>query len=124
MKKISKKLKLFPIVSLVLTCAAFAFAVGEKERMIERAPQIRALKTAGVIGEKADGLLGMVKSNPAGQGTMDAENADRKAVYTEIARGQNTSAVLVAERRALQIVDQAASGDWLQGADGKWYQKK
>lgn len=124
MKKISKKLKLFPVVSLVLACAALAFAAGEKERMIGRAPQIRTLKTAGIIGEKADGQLGMVKSSPADKATVDAENADRQAVYTEIARGQSTSAALVAERRALQIVDQAAPGDWLQGADGKWYQKK
>lgn len=123
MKKTAVNFKLVPVVALVLSCAALSFAAGEKERMIQRAPQIRALKTSGVIGEKANGLLGIVKAG-ADQAVVDAENADRMAAYGEIARGSGASVTSVAGRRALQIVEQAASGDWLQGADGAWYQKK
>lgn len=122
--KIAKNLKLFPVAALVLACAALSFAEGEKERMLQRTPQIRALKTSGVIGEKADGLLGLVKASPENNALVDAENADRKAVYAGIARSSGTSAANVASRRALQIIEQASSGDWLQGAAGKWYQKK
>ena len=123
MKKTVINFKLVPVIALVLSCAALSFAAGEKERMIQRAPQIRALKTSGVIGEKANGLLGIVNAG-ADTSVVDAENADRKAAYAEIARGSGASIVSVASRRALQIVEQAASGDWLQGADGAWYQKK
>jgi hypothetical protein len=123
MKKTVVNFKLVPVIALVLSCAALSFAAGEKERMIQRAPQIRALKTSGVIGEKANGLLGIVKAG-ADTAVVDAENADRLAVYGEIARGSGASTSSVAGRRALQIVEQAVSGDWLQGADGKWYQKK
>ncbi len=123
MKKAVINFKLVPVIALVLSCAALSFAAGEKERMIQRAPQIRALKTSGVIGEKANGLLGIVSAG-ADTSVVDAENADRKAAYAEIARGSGASIVSVASRRALQIVEQAASGDWLQGSDGKWYQKK
>ena len=123
MKKTAINFRLFPMIALVLSCAALSFAAGEKERMIQRAPQIRALKTSGVIGEKADGLLGIVKAG-ADQAVVDAENADRKAAYAEIARGSGSSPASVAGRRALQIVEQAAPGDWLQGSAGTWYQKK
>jgi uncharacterized protein YdbL (DUF1318 family) len=116
--------KCLSIMALVLTCASFTFAAGEKERMLKRIPQIKALKDAGVIGEKANGLLGAVKDASADKALVAAENKDRTAVYVAIAKGQKVSTSKVAKRRALQIVGQAASGDWLQGADGKWYQKK
>jgi uncharacterized protein YdbL (DUF1318 family) len=124
MKKTATQFKLFPMIVLMLSCAALAFAEGEKERMIQRAPQIRALKTSGAVGEKANGLLGLVKESAADKALVDAENADRKAVYAGIARGSGVSVDNVANRRALQIVEQATAGDWLQGTDGKWYQKK
>lgn len=124
MKKTKPIFKSLSVIAVVLSCAAFALAVGEKERMIERAPQIRALKSAGIVGEKANGLLGFVKESPADKAVVDAENKDRKAVYSEIAKGQGVRASVVAERRALQISEQAASGDWLQNANGKWIQKK
>lgn len=124
MKKTAKQFKLFSLIVLMLSCAALASAEGEKERMIQRAPQIRALKTSGVIGERVNGLLGLVKESAADKALVDAENTDRKAVYAEIARGSGGNVATVATRRALQIVEQASAGDWLQGTDGKWYQKK
>ena len=124
MKKTNRVLKYFFVIALVLFCAARTSFAGEKERMIERAPQVQALKSAGVVGEKADGLLGFVKKSPADKAVVDAENKDRKAVYAEIAKGQGVNASVVAKRRALQIVEQASSGDWLQNANGKWIQKK
>jgi len=124
MKKTNSVLKHFTILALLLSCAALAFADGEKERMIERTLQIRNLKTAGVIGEKSNGLLGFVKESPANQAVVSAENKDRKTVYAEIARSQGVSTAAVAKRRAAKLGTQAASGDWLQNTDGKWVQKK
>jgi len=117
-------LKKVSIMALVMVCAALSFAEGEKDRMIQRAPKIAALKASGVVGEMANGLLGLVKASPADQALVDAENADRKTVYAEIARNSGASVATVATRRALQIIEQASPGDWLQGADGQWYQKK
>ena len=124
MKKMKSVLKYISVIALSFSCVTGAWAAGEKERMIERAPQIRALKSAGIVGEKANGLLGFVKESPADKAVVDAENKDRKAVYSEIAKGQGVRASVVAQRRALQIAEQAASGDWLQNANGKWIQKK
>ncbi len=123
MKKPNRTLNCISIVILMLSCTALAFAASEKERMIKRAPQIKVLKATGVIGEKADGLLGFVKEIPTDNALVDAENKDRKTVYSEIAKKQGVHASAVAKRRAIQIAGQAASGDWLQGSDGKWNQK-
>ena len=116
-------LKYISIITLGLCCAALAFAAGEKERMLERLPQIKALKAAGVVGEKANGLLGFVKKSPADKALVDAENKDRQAVYAVIAKRQGASVSKVAGRRALQIAEKAASGHWVQDAAGKWSQK-
>ncbi len=124
MKNQNRIVKHFWVVALVLACASAAFSAGEKERILQRLPEVQALKDSGVIGEQADGLLGFVKSSPANESLVAAENNDRQAVYEEIAKKQGVAASKVAQRRALQIVEQAARGDWLQDASGKWYQKK
>ncbi len=123
MKNKRRVLKPFLVISLVCACASIAFSAGEKERMLQRIPEIKALKDSGVIGEQANGLLGFVKSSPAAQSLVDAENKDRKTVYEDLAPKLGVSAAKVAERRALQIAEQASSGDWLRNAAGTWYQK-
>lgn len=116
--------KWLSVALLVWFCAGAAYSAGEKERMLQRVPQIKMLKAEGVIGEKADGLLGYVKSGSKSKAMVDAENKDRKAVYSAIAEKQGVRVSVVAERRALQLVEQAAKGDWLQDKSGKWVQKK
>ena len=123
MKKQNRILKAVFSVMLVLCCASLALADGEKQRMLERVPQIKAHKDAGIVGETADGLLGIVKAGSADKALIDAENKDRQAVYAAIAQSQGTQAARVAELRAKQIAGQADAGHWLQDADGKWYQK-
>jgi hypothetical protein len=45
-------------------------------------------------------------------------------VYEAIAKQQGTTLELVGKHRAIQISDKARPGEWLQDANGKWYQKK
>jgi uncharacterized protein YdbL (DUF1318 family) len=120
----NRLLKIFAGIMLALGCASTVLAAGEKERMLERVPKIEALKDAGTIGETANGLLGYVKEDPTSKALIDAENQDRKAVYEAIANKQGVTAAAVAKRRALQLAEQASSGDWLQDESGQWSQKK
>jgi uncharacterized protein YdbL (DUF1318 family) len=55
---------------------------------------------------------------------VEAENEDRRKIYTAIAKQQGTTAALVGKRRALQIAGKADPGTMIQGADGKWGPKK
>ena len=85
------------------------------------------MKNQGWVGENNLGFLSFRGS--AGQSkentqVVQAENEDRKTVYAEIAAKVNTSVADVGKRRAAQIAALAAVGQWLQDADGNWYQKQ
>jgi uncharacterized protein YdbL (DUF1318 family) len=109
---------------LFTTIALSAAAWGQdiKDRMRSRLPAIVALKNAGVVGEDNQGYLVIRKSTDQ-KNLVDAENQDRRTIYTAIARKQNTTAELVGQRRALQIAQKADPGTWIQDADGRWRQK-
>jgi uncharacterized protein YdbL (DUF1318 family) len=104
--------------------SCFAGADDIKARMQERLPTIVQMKSEGIIGENNKGYLefvpGAAKKN---ESVITAENNDRKAVYSAIAGQQKTTPELVGERRAIQIAEKAAPGEWLQDKSGKWYKK-
>lgn len=110
-------------VGLLISGATLAGAGDIKDRMLERLPEIQALKTDGVIGEDKDGFLKFRKDAGDKQALVNAENADRGEIYKAIAAKQGVSAQVVGQRRALQIAERANPGEWLQNADGNWYQK-
>ena len=94
-----------------------------KQRMIKRLPEIKALKDQGIVGENNKGYLEFVGPKKTKANVVKAENNDRKQVYQAIAKQQGTTVELVGKHRAVQIANKARPKDWLQDADGKWYQK-
>jgi uncharacterized protein YdbL (DUF1318 family) len=94
-----------------------------KQGMKDRLPAIADLKSRGIVGENNDGFLEFVGDQKEKTDVIQAENADRAAVYQHIAQQQGASATLVGQRRAVQIRDTAPAGVWLQDDAGKWYQK-
>lgn len=101
-----------------------AFADDIKTRMKNRLPVIKQLKDEGLVGEDNKGYLQFVGGKKAKADVVAAENKDRETVYTAIAKQQGTTAELVGKRRALQIANNAAPGEWIQDAGGNWIQKK
>ena len=106
---------------LVLGVTAFADDI--KARMKSRLPVIKKLKAQGIVGEDNKGYLQFVGGKKTKADVVAAENKDRQTVYGAIAKQQGTTAELVGKRRALQIANKAAPGEWVQDADGKWIQK-
>lgn len=94
-----------------------------KARMLSRLPVIDALKERGIIGETNTGYLAFVGGVQEKADVVNAENEDRRQVYTAIAKQQGTTPELVGKRRALQIAEKAVPGTWLQNANGEWYKK-
>lgn len=94
-----------------------------KDRMMARLPEINQLKDSGIIGEGNDGFLAFINGAPKKAQILNAENADRRKVYTAIARKGGTTPELVGQRRALQISQKATPGSWLQNANGAWHKK-
>jgi len=112
---------------IFIACCLFIVTVGHstsiKEQMAARIPAINALKDQGVVGENNKGFLEYrVGGNPQ-QALVQAENADRAAVYAAIAKNQGASPALVGERRANMIAQNGQPGHWYQKPDGTWYKK-
>ncbi len=123
------KNKVFKMTSLLLLLGILVFGVSAfaediKSRMIARLPAIKALKAKGIVGENNKGYLQFIGKNKEKEDVVNAENSDRKAVYSAIAKQQGTTVDLVGKHRAIQIAKKAEGGEWLQDANGKWYQKK
>jgi uncharacterized protein YdbL (DUF1318 family) len=95
-----------------------------KQRMIKRLPEIKALKDQGIVGENNKGYLEFVGSQKTKAAVVEAENNDRKQVYQAIAKQQGTTVEVVGQHRAAQIANKARPKEWLQDANGRWYQKK
>jgi len=108
-------------VVVALSCACFAQDI--RSRMIERLPAIKELKMKGLVGENNAGFLEILGGAKDGEALVQAENADRKAVYEAIARREGVSVEIVGQRRALQISQTAETGEFIQDAQGAWYKK-
>ena len=111
-------------IALILLGAFNATAASIKDRMVERIPAINALKGQGLIGENNIGYLDFRSSNQPEKDLVKAENADRRKVYSAIAKKQGVKPNLVGQRRAKQIADKGSAGYWYQNQDGNWYKKK
>ena len=124
-------MKKFLAISLaIFACALVApqFAFGAdsatiKKNMAERKPKIETLKKAGSIGENKAGYLEAMKDAKLSEDDsklVEAENADRKAVYTAVAKKEGSTVDKVGEIRAKQIRSKAKEGEYIQEEDGKW----
>lgn len=122
------KNRIFVVWILTFTVILFAissvsFAQDIKARFKERLPKIIELKSQGIIGENNQGYLEFVGGTRQMQDLVDAENRDRRTVYEGISRQQGTTVQTVGQRRALQLMDLANPGDWVQDDAGRWYRK-
>lgn len=123
--KLNKVIAILAVFALVVMIAdAISASDNIKQRMIDRLPIIKALKNKGVVGENNMGFLEFIGDQEEKADVVTAENKDRKAVYEAIAKKQGTTAEVVGKHRAAQISGKALAGEWLQDANGKWYQKK
>ena len=99
-------------------------AAAIKARMAKRLSQLVALEKSGSIGENNQGYL-TVRGNLNTQqaALVNAENADRKAVYRIIAAKTKTTVSHVGKARAASIRNAASQGTWIQLPSGHWQQK-
>jgi uncharacterized protein YdbL (DUF1318 family) len=110
-------------VVLLISVVTLAGADDIKSRMLKRLPEIQALKSEGAIGEDKNGFLQFRKAAGDKKALIAEENADRQEVYKQIAAQQGVSVEVVGQHRARQIAERASKGEWLQDANGNWYQK-
>ncbi len=113
------------LFTLVLLLPGVTLADALKTRMAERLPAVDALRSTGKVGENYLGFLApRTKLSQEETTLMNAENADRKEVYTRIARSTKESMRTVGQKRAATIRKLSKKGLWLQDAKGNWYRKR
>lgn len=85
---------------------------------------LEAERAQGLVGDQADGYLGIVSGGSAQLRAQVAEiNAQRSAQYAEIARQQGTSPTAVGAITGQQLYGQTPSGEYFRDASGSWVRK-
>lgn len=93
------------------------------QRMQSRMAEVDALKQGGKVGENNRGFLEARGALSAQESAVvNAENADRGAVYAELARQTGGTPETVGKTRARKIASASAAGIWVQDEAGRWYQ--
>ena len=106
------------IFVMLLTCL-LAFSVAANESPLTQP------KAEGLIGEQADGYLGLVTQNvPADVKKLVNEvNAKRKAGYQQIAAKQGTSLSEVEKVGGNTAIEKTLPGNYIRDQNGNWYKK-
>ncbi len=83
------------------------------------------LKSKGMVGEDIRGYLKALVSAPEVEAVVDAENKDRKFVYTTIAEQNNLAGEMATIEKVFAEVqhDKAKPGEKVQDANGQWVTK-
>jgi uncharacterized protein YdbL (DUF1318 family) len=104
------KSRIFTIIlALALLAAAPALAL-----------DLHAARDAGIIGEKADGYVAVLKKSADADALARDVNAKRKAEYARISQENKQPVGIVAKLAAQQIIEGLNAGDSYQDADGSW----
>jgi len=84
-----------------------------------------AAKQAGLVGERPDGLVGVVGgSAPADVvALVERVNAERRARYEQIAAETNATLEAVQAVAGAQLIDRTPAGQYIMTAGGKWMKK-
>jgi len=103
-------------IAALASSAAYAYVQGDA------AGQLRA---SGVVGEQADGYLGLVGSASAAiRAQMDSVNIQRRAAYTQLATQRGATIEEVAAATACQIfASRIGPGQYYRLPDGVWRQR-
>lgn len=107
------------IIAVLLVVAAFG---GTSALALD----VSSAKAQGLVGEQADGYLGI--PNPPGSDEVQKFVADinlkRRAHYQEIASGNGTSLEAVQELAGQKLIESAKPGEYVRGTDGVWTKVK
>jgi uncharacterized protein YdbL (DUF1318 family) len=87
----------------------------------QRDPAYEAARQSGQVGEKMDGYLGVVGSQPASIQNLVADlNRQRRENYTQRAQAQSVTLQEYALTQGCILIARTAPGEKYQAPDGTW----
>lgn len=112
MPQIARALRLMVLASGLLAASAAGAA------------SLDSARTAGLVGERPDGLVGLVTAaTPDVEALVKDVNARRLAQYQDIARRTGTSLPAVQAVAGAKAIEQAPSGSFVMDGGGHWRRK-
>lgn len=106
-------------VLLLLTFASPAFADLASDKVT-----VDAAKASGVVGEQADGYLGIVSSADATvTAAVNEINAARANVYADTAAKTGTSRDAASQATGVQLIARTPAGQYVKPLGGNWRKK-
>ncbi len=92
--------------------------------VVASAADLDQAKSDGLVGERADGYLGIVATSaPADVASLVAEvNAKRKQEYERIAKTNGLTLAQVEALAGKKTIEKTRNGDWIM-LDGGWQRK-
>jgi hypothetical protein len=86
---------------------------------------LNSARKQGLVGEKADGYLGIVVAQPSAAVAALAKevNTKRRDAYEAIARKNGTAVDAVAALAGAKLIERASPGEWVTDAGGNWRKK-
>lgn len=107
------------VLTLALAAAAATMTAGVA--LAQRDPAYAAARSAGQVGEKPDGYLGVVGGGNASlQSMVDDINVRRRAAYTEQARAAGSTVEQMAFTTGCNLIARTQPGEKYQAPDGSW----
>lgn len=105
---------------IVIVGLAFALVPGTAAAGI-----LDPYKAQGWVGERPDGLAGVVSGGAPAEAKSAVErvNAERMVEYQRIATKEKTSVAAVQAIFGKKLIDQAAKGTYIMNAQGQWVKK-
>jgi len=103
------KLWIYTVALAAIFISAPAFAL-----------DLHQARNAGIVGEKLDGYVAVLKSTPEVEALVNDVNSKRRQEYARISKQNNQPVEIVAKLAAQQIIPGLESGNLYQGADGVW----
>lgn len=101
--------------------AALAVAAMTAPAHAQRDPAYAAARTAGQVGEKIDGYLGIVSGGtPALQAIVSDINIRRRAIYADKAKAAGATLDEYALTAGCQAIMATRPGEKYQAPDGSW----
>ncbi|MBI1251262.1 MAG: DUF1318 domain-containing protein [Alphaproteobacteria bacterium] len=119
----------FPYFTLprAVTVAALSLALLGAPAAALADDVVDAARSAGAVGEQADGYLGVRAGQTASadlRARVDQINIRRRAAYTQRAQQTGATANEMAAAVACQILSsRVEAGEWYQGEGGQWRQR-
>lgn len=87
------------------------------------AMDLHEARNAGLIGEKLDGYVAVLKHSPEADALAAEVNAKRKGEYAKISAANAQPIDIVAKLAAAQIIEKLDKGDKYQTSGGGWTSK-